>query len=155
MVISFGAIAYVALYWNRLWHIIVSTLNVFFRSLKPKGALIPIDLETAETFGAAKVRDFTWKQLLDLDACTRCGRCQDTCPAYASDKPLNPKKVIQDIKEQLIEEAPYLLKGIEANPGRDLISEVVGEDEIWNCTTCRACQEACPVYVEHMIRLLT
>ena len=154
MLISFGAIAYVALYWNRLWHIIVSTLNAFFRSLGPRGALVPVDLETAETFGVTKVQDFTWKQLLDLDACTRCGRCQDVCPAYASGKPLSPKKVIQDIKEQLIDEAPYLLKGMEANPGRDLISEVVGEEEIWNCTTCRACQEACPVYIEHIDKII-
>ncbi|MBA7494143.1 EtfAB:quinone oxidoreductase [subsurface metagenome] len=154
MLISFGAIAYVALYWNRLWHIIVSTLNVFFRSLEPKGALAPIDLETAETFGATKVQDFTWKQLMDVDACTRCGRCQDVCPAYASDKPLSPKKVLQDIKGQLIDEAPYLLKGVEANPGRDLISEVIGEEELWSCTTCRACSEACPVYIEHVDKIV-
>jgi len=154
MLIAFGAIAYVSLFWNRLWHIIISPINVFFRSLEPKGALVPIDLEAAETFGVGKVQDFTWKQLLDLDACTRCGRCQDVCPAYASEKPLNPKEVIQNIKEQLVEEAPYLLRGVEANPGRDLISEVVGEEQIWNCTTCRACQEVCPVYIEHVDKII-
>ena len=154
MLISFGAIAYVALYWNRLWHIIVSTLNVFFRPPEPRGALVPIDLEATENFGATKVQDLTWKQLMDVDACTRCGRCQDACPAYASEKPLNPKKMLQDIKGQLVEEAPYLLKGMVANPGRDLISEVVGEEEIWNCTTCRACSEACPIYIEHVDKIV-
>ena len=94
--ISLGAIIYVSLYWNRLWHIIVATVNVFFKNLEPRGALVPIDLETTETFGAAKIEDFTWKHLLDLDSCTRCGRCQDSCPAYLSGKPLSPKKVIQD-----------------------------------------------------------
>ena len=154
IVFSFGAIAYIALYWNRLWHIVISPLNVFFRSLRPKGALVPIDLEATETFGATKIQDFTWKQLMDLDACTRCGRCQEVCPAYVSGKPLTPKKVIQDIKQQMLDEAPYLLKGAEANPGRDLITDNVGEEELWDCTTCRACQEACPVYIEHIDKII-
>ncbi len=154
VLISLGAIAYVSLYWNRLWHIIVDPINVFFRALGPRGALAPIDIETVETFGTSKIEDFTWKHLMDLDACTRCGRCQDNCPAYLSGKPLNPKKVIQDMKGQLLEQAPYLLKGMPANPGRDLITEVVGEDEIWNCTTCYACHEACPVYIEPMTKII-
>ena len=155
IIITFGAITYVCLYWNKLWHIIVSPVNVFFRSLEPRGALIPIDLETAETFGVAKIEDFTWKQLMDLDACTRCGRCQDVCPAYISGKSLSPKKMTQDLKAHWLEKAPILLKGKAeaANPGGDglaLIGEVITEDEIWDCTTCRACQEVCPVYVEHV-----
>ncbi len=154
MVMAFGAIAYVSLFWNRLWHIIVSPLNVFFRSLGPKGVIAPIDLEKAETFGTSKVQDFTWKQLLDVDACVRCGRCQDLCPAYASGKPLNPKKVVQDIKTQLLEEAPYLMKGAAPEKGKDLITERVGVDEIWNCTTCRACDEACPIYVDHIDKII-
>lgn len=157
--IAVGAIIYVSLYWNRLWHIIVSTVNVFFRSLEPRGALLPIDLENTETFGAGKIEDFTWKHLMDLDACTRCGRCQDNCPAYLSGKPLSPKKVVQDLRDNLLERAPFLLKAKAkpANPGgesRAMIGEVVLEDEIWNCTTCFACHQACPVAIEPMTKIV-
>jgi len=161
VVITLGAIVYIALYWNRLWHIIVSPVNVFFQSLNPRGALVPIDLEAVETFGVAKIEDFTWKQLMDLDACTRCGRCQDSCPAYISGKALSPKKMTQDLKVHWLEKAPSLLGAkpqvAEGNPGsngRALIGEVVTEDEIWDCTTCRACQEVCPVWVEHIDKVI-
>ncbi len=161
MVIALGAIAYASLYFSRLWHILIDPLNVFFRNLGPRGALVPIDIEAAETFGASKIEDFTWKHLMDLDACTRCGRCQDSCPAYLSGKPLSPKKVIQDLKGHLLERAPILLKsksnGGKDNPGTDakaMIGEVIVEDEIWNCTTCFACQEVCPVWIEPMTKLI-
>ncbi|MFH1924996.1 MAG: (Fe-S)-binding protein [Chloroflexota bacterium] len=157
--LAIGAIIYVSLTWNRLWHIIVSPINVFFRNLGPRGALVPIDLEATETFGVDRIQNFTWKHLLDLDACTRCGRCQDSCPAYLSGKPLSPKKVIQDLRGHLLERAPVLRKrkAETENPGdkgQAMIGEVIGEDEIWNCTTCYACQEVCPVYVEPMVKLI-
>jgi Fe-S oxidoreductase/nitrate reductase gamma subunit len=152
--LSVGAIIYVSLYWNQLWHIIVSTVNVYFRALEPKGALVPIDLEAVENFGVAKIEDFSWKHLLDLDACTRCGRCQDNCPAYLSGKPLSPKKVIQDLRGNWLERAPGLLKGNGSAAGRAMIGEVIAEDEIWNCTTCFACHEACPVSIEPMTKVI-
>jgi Fe-S oxidoreductase/nitrate reductase gamma subunit len=155
---ALGVIIYVALTWNRLWHIIVSPLNVFFRNLGARGALVPIDIEAAETFGVDRIQNFTWKHLLDLDACTRCGRCQDSCPAYLSGKPLSPKKMIQDLRGHLVERAPVLRKreaGEEApEDNGQMIGGVVVEDEIWNCTTCHACQEVCPVYVEPMGKLV-
>lgn len=159
-VIAIGAIIYVAFYFSRLWHIVIDPVNVFFRNLGPRGALTPIDLETAETFGTSKIEDFTWKHLMDLDACTRCGRCQDNCPAYLSGKPLSPKKLIQDLKGNLKERAPVLLRS-KSNGGespvaetRAMIGEVILEDEIWNCTTCYACQEVCPVWIEPMIKII-
>jgi Fe-S oxidoreductase/nitrate reductase gamma subunit len=157
--LAIGAIIYISLTWNRLWHIVVSLINVFYRNLGPRGALVPIDVEAAETFGVDRIQNFTWKGLLDLDACTRCGRCQDSCPAYLSGKPLNPKKVIQDLRGHLLERAPLLRKIMAEtdNPveeGPAMIDEMIGQDEIWNCTTCYACQEVCPVYIEPMVKLI-
>ncbi|MBC8511389.1 MAG: 4Fe-4S dicluster domain-containing protein [Dehalococcoidia bacterium] len=160
--IALGAIFYVCLSFDKLTHVIVSPVNVFFRSSRPKGALAPINIEEAETFGVGKIEDFTWKQLLDLDACTDCGRCQDRCPAYLSGKPLSPRKVIQDLKANLLERSGTLLRVPRANPGNGndgdgataLVEDVILEDELWACTTCRACQEICPVFVEHIDKIV-
>lgn len=163
LILAVGAIVYISLFYNKLTHIIVSPANVFLRSREPKGALQPINLEEAETFGVGKIEDFTWKQLLDLDACTRCGRCQEICPAYLSGQPLSPKKLIQSLKEHLLEQSEYPFKIKvpktsllipEADPPRSLIGEVIPEDAIWSCCTCLACQEACPVYVEHINKII-
>lgn len=154
--LSLGAIVYISLSFSKLSHILVSPANMFFRSIQPRGALVPIDIETVENLGIEKIEEFTWKQLMDLDACTRCGRCQDNCPAYLTGKALSPKKLTQNLKRHFLEEAPSLLhnkKTESAQPPSEspaLIGEVVTEDEIWDCTTCRACQEACPVFVEHI-----
>ena len=147
-------LAYIFVARSRMQHILLAPLNVFFRSLKPKGALTPIDLETAESYGAAKIEDFTWKQLMDLDACVRCGRCQDNCPAHLTAKALSPKKVIQDLKDHFREvyPIPLLTKPPETRP--DMIFEAITEEVVWDCTTCRACQEACPVFIEHIDKIV-
>jgi Fe-S oxidoreductase/nitrate reductase gamma subunit len=157
--LALGAIFYVCLSFDKLTHIIVSPVNVFFRSSRPKGALAPIKIEEAETFGVSKIEDFTWKQLLDLDACTDCGRCQDRCPAYLTGKPLSPRKVMQDLKAHLLDRSHALLAAKAATPTdgggvKALIGEVILEDELWACTTCRACQEICPVFVEHIDKIV-
>jgi Fe-S oxidoreductase/nitrate reductase gamma subunit len=147
-VLAFGFIGYIS--YSRLLHLITSPLNQFFRSFSPKGEVKPIlDIENAETFGVAKLSEFTWKQLLDADACTRCGRCQDNCPAYLSEKPLSPKKVIQDLKNHLV--LQRRIPSQKENPedqNLPIAGNVITEDELWACTTCGACQEACPVFVE-------
>jgi len=151
---AFILLGYIWVIRSRLQHILLAPLNVFFRSLQPKGALVPIDFETTETFGVSKIEDFTWKQLLDLDACTRCGRCQDACPAYFSGKALNPKQVIQDLKTHLYEVYPIPLIGNPAESRKDMITEALTEEVIWDCTTCRACQQACPIYIEHVDKII-
>ncbi len=138
--------------WSSHLHMLTAPLNLILRSTKPKGALEPIDIENSETFGVNKITEFTRKQLLDCFACISCGRCQDACPAYASEKPLNPKELIQDLNRHLRRVAPGMLKGEEDTTS--LIGEVIEEETVWSCTTCRACMEVCPVANEHMPKIV-
>ncbi len=144
--------------YSKHLHIMVSPINIFFSSLRPKGALVPIDLEKTETYGVSRIEQFTWKQLLDLYSCTHCGRCQVNCPAYLTGKPLNPKEVVLELKEYLLEEGPHLLKAKAAATGvphsRSLIGGVITEEVLWSCTTCRACQEQCPALIEHIDKII-
>jgi Fe-S oxidoreductase/nitrate reductase gamma subunit len=130
--------------FTKLRHILTTSANSFFADRGPVGKLITIDLENeeAENFGAAKITDLTWKDLFDTDACTLCKRCQDRCPAYATDKPLSPMQVVKRIGELAAE-----------NHEADMI-EAIGRDAIWSCTTCRACQDICPASVEHVGKII-
>ncbi len=148
-ILTIGGFVYVGRVFSKLQHVVVSPLNIFFRNLGPVGVPAPIDIEKAETLGAGEIKDFTWKQLLDLDACTNCGRCQDACPAWATGKPLSPRKLVQDLKGHMQKAAKKELSS--ADP---LIGEGPSEAEIWACTTCAACQETCPVYVEHLLKII-
>lgn len=125
-------------------HILTTSSNFFFADLGPKGKLTNLDLENedAETFGASKIQEMTWKDIYDADACTLCMRCQDRCPAYATGKPLSPMKVINQIGEVAF-----------ANPEANLI-ETIEKDVLWSCTTCRACQEICPAAIEHVNKIV-
>ncbi len=146
------AFAYAASTFDKMTHMVMGPINALMRSDRPKGALRSMpDLETLDSFGAGDVKDFTWKQLLDLDACTNCGRCQDQCPAWASGKPLSPRKIIQDLGLYMEQRAPVLISmGGEAPSPEVPMVEHVDEEAIWSCTTCRACMEACPVFIEHI-----
>ncbi|HDP97676.1 MAG TPA: 4Fe-4S dicluster domain-containing protein [bacterium] len=153
MLTALGFIAYIP-YSSRLRHIFTSATNIYLRSQKPMGELSAIDIEHAETFGAGKINDFSWKQLLDLDACTSCGRCQDQCPAFNSDKPLSPKKVILDLLDNLNKKSSQLIKGESLEGEAPLVGSAVQADEIWACTTCAACVEACPVFIEQIDKIV-
>jgi len=143
-------------------HILASIANGFFKPLGPKVVLEPIPLEEQETFGVSKIQDFTWKDLLDLYACAVCGRCHVNCPAQLSGKSLSPREVIHNLKEHLLEAGPGLLankaepssESQAKTPAKTMIGDVVTEEEIWACTTCGACQEVCPVNIEHIRKII-
>ena len=122
----------------------------------PKGKLSNIDLKDPATFGVSTVSNFTQKQLLDTYACVICGHCQDACPAWNTQKPLNPRVVIRDIKLNLLKNGPRLVK--KEQPIQPLIGDLgpgsVSEEVIWECTTCGACMEACPMYIEHVPKIV-
>jgi Fe-S oxidoreductase len=139
-------------------HILGSIFNTMFAPLGPKVVLESIALEEQEYFGTSKIQDFTWKDLLDLYSCAVCGRCSANCPAKQSGKKLSPKDVIHNLKEHLLEAGPGLLPGKAVKSpetkAAPMIGDVVTEDEIWACTTCGACQEVCPVGIEHIRKLI-
>lgn len=151
--------------FNHIWY---GLLNMFCRNLEPSGKLSFIDIEATmeedpeaiETLGVEKIEGYTWKNLLDLDACTNCGRCQDVCPAYMSGVPLSPKKLIQDMKAHLSEAGPAALtENGEADERAPLFGEpadkpAVLEEELWGCRTCGACQQECPVFIEHIPKMV-
>ncbi len=158
-VLSLGFIAYIP--YSRLIHIITAPANQYLSSLKPAGHLEPIaDFENAETFGVGALEEFTWKQIFDADSCTRCGRCQDGCPAYLSGKPLSPKKLIQDLRDFWLTRAQATVaareKGAAEAPAADkaLAGEVIDLHELWACTNCMYCMEHCPVFIEHVPKII-
>lgn len=152
-------------------HMIAAPFNVYFRKLRSPGKLKTLDLEdeSVEEFGVGRVDQFTWKQLLDGYACTECGRCHVNCPATLSGKPLSPKYLILKMRDHLVQVGDTLLAqqqmaaaGAGAGDAEvavateipSLIGDVYTEDEIWACTTCRACEEACPVFNEHVDKII-
>ncbi|MGC7873896.1 heterodisulfide reductase-related iron-sulfur binding cluster [Desulfosporosinus sp. SYSU MS00001] len=157
--------------YSKLFHVILGPLNMFFRHRGPIGIPEPIDFEdeNLDTFGKSQLREFSWKALFNTDACLRCGRCQDNCPAYLSGKHLSPKRIIQDMRI-LMEETGEALKASQKLalstqsadsesaaseepvelPVPSLIGEVIPEEDLWSCTTCRSCEQQCPVFVEHV-----
>ncbi|MGD9115991.1 MAG: (Fe-S)-binding protein [Dehalococcoidia bacterium] len=145
--------------YTRYLHVIASIFNGILRK-QPRTALQPIDMENVETLGVATVDQLTWKQNLDLYSCVVCGNCQELCPAYNSGKMLNPKKLIQDLKKHLLTVGPELVaakakgEAAPANPNVPLAENVIKLDEIWACTTCGACDEVCPVWVDHIDKIV-
>ena len=155
MLLTFGLIAYIP--HSKMFHIITGSLNQYFAKDKAAQSLKPLDLENEdlEQFGVAEIQQFTWKQLMDGDACIRCGRCQDNCPAYLTGKSLSPKKFTQDLKNHLNVVGPLLLNKKEGEEiSRPIIPEAVQDEDIWSCVNCRSCEEQCPMFVEHVPKIV-
>jgi Fe-S oxidoreductase/nitrate reductase gamma subunit len=169
-VTAFALIGY--LVFGKLAHVFYGLGSVYFRDLAPMGRLQHPDIEAAldrdpesiETLGVARIEQLPWKGLLDLDACTNCGRCEDVCPAHGSGVALNPRKLIRDLKDHLGEVGPALVAGGDAGSGGrpPLFGEptagepapAVTEEELWGCRTCGACQQECPVHIEHVPKIV-
>ncbi|HIM92682.1 MAG: hypothetical protein CXX69_01610 [Candidatus Thalassarchaeum betae] len=142
-------------------HLVMAVPNVFFHDIEAKGKMRPLavgddgkavplkDLDI-DTFGVSTYTQYTWRQLIDGWSCTSCGRCQDVCPAYASGKGLNPMQVILDVRDYANEHAPLLLAG--EQPGETMMQRITDE-AVWACTTCNACVDVCPLYIEHVPKL--
>ncbi|MGA2433083.1 MAG: (Fe-S)-binding protein [Acidimicrobiales bacterium] len=101
-------------------------------------------------FGAGKIEDFTWKQMLDFATCTECGRCQSVCPAWTTDKPLSPKLLIMGLRDNMFASADRLLSGESSGDVATLVPTTIDPDVLWSCTTCGSCVEQCPVDIEHV-----
>ena len=137
-------------------HVFTAIANCFLRSEDKPNTQKPEIFITGQTFGAGQVDRLTTKDLLDSYACTACGRCQNVCPANITGKPLNPRQMIKDVQVNLLANGPRIKKGQE--PTLALIGESckgsVDEEAIWACTSCGACMETCPVFIEHLPKLV-
>ena len=179
MFVAFAFIAY-CVGWSTQSHILLGPFNVFLQRFGPRAALKPItDFKDKRALGTGKIEDVLWKDLVESDACVRCGRCHENCPATSTDKPLSPRTIVQKIKAQMERETlglPWLAAGGAGSEqrtdggsssrrsrdpdasGRTAPMPIVGEnvslDEIWSCTTCGACQYQCPIFVEPVARIL-
>ena len=133
-------------------HAVASPLNVFYRKQGARAALTHPSIESGE-IGAKTVNDLSWKQMLDADACVACGRCDEHCPAAISGKPLSPRKIIRNIRQQM-EEIGTNGHRPKGGAGPPLLENAVTADELWACTSCMACVEHCPVSIEPLDKII-
>lgn len=159
--------------YSKHFHVIMSVPNVFLSRLEPKAKLNNLDSVTREVklmlnpdttysaapadaplpsrFGVKDVEDVTWKMLFDAYTCTECGRCTDVCPANSTGKKLSPRKLYIDLRRRMKDKGNGLLKDEHYQDGNSLISDTyISAEELWACTTCMACMEACPVNIDHV-----
>jgi len=149
---------------TKLRHLATTPVNLALNPrARPKGAMrfVPnlMEAEDIETIGASRVGEFTWKQLFDTEACTVCGRCTDVCPATLTGKPLDPREIVLKLGQVAAETAsPPISATVSVDAGlnvsSDLVFERITAEELWSCTTCRACDEACPAGLEIVDKIL-
>jgi Fe-S oxidoreductase len=138
------------------FHVITGIPNVFFRNLKVGGYVPKVDLENSESFGIRATPDLTWSMGLDLYSCTECGRCNTYCPTMLTGKPLSHRQLNIDLKKALFADQEALLSDDAAKQEAlpNLVGERIKDETIWACTTCGACEQECPVYIENVPRII-
>jgi Fe-S oxidoreductase/nitrate reductase gamma subunit len=170
--VALVAVFLVYLPFSKHLHIATAFPNIWYRKLAPRGELPAMDLEREDaTFGLRSLQDLGWKDLLDGFTCTECGRCQQACPAHNTGKPLNPKAFIMGLREMSVE-AEHGLDLIPNNPivretygladnapaadrmAARIVDDAIPYDAVWDCVTCGACVEACPVLIEHVDKIV-
>ncbi|MFC2007237.1 (Fe-S)-binding protein [Chloroflexota bacterium] len=142
--------------YSKHMHVLTAIPNCYFRSLTKVKTQPREEFKKGNAYGVSQVSGFPWKGLFDSYSCTECGRCSDVCPATSTGKPLNPRLLIHDIKANLLANGPRI------KAGKDGKSPLIGEDGegsvseevLWECTTCGACMEVCPVFIEHVPRIV-
>ena len=142
--------------YSKHMHVLTAIPNCFFKSLERVNTQPREEFKKGNTFGVGRVDQFTWKGLFDSYSCTECGRCSDCCPATFTGKPLDPRLIIHDIKVNLLKNGPLI------SQNQDTVLPLIGdnhegsiaEEVIWECTTCGACTEVCPVAIEHFPRII-
>jgi len=151
VLLLFSFLAY--LVYSKHIHIIFAIFNTFFMDLTPRGAIKPVDLESAQRFGVNRVEQLSWRSLLDGYACTECGRCTEACPANATGKSLDPMRIITNMRDTLTDQGRAIVAG-NTDGLPDMFATVHSEDAIWACTTCYACVYECPVMNEHVPKII-
>jgi Fe-S oxidoreductase len=126
--------------FSKHFHVITAVPDVFFRSLTPAGLLTKLDLENAEQFGVEKLAHLHWKNKLDAYSCTECGRCTSVCPPNVTGKKLDPRKIVMGVRDHMAHKDPDV----------SLHQDTISEEELWACTTCAACLDACPILIEQL-----
>lgn len=134
---------------SKHFHVVTSIPAVLLRNLEPPGRL-PAASRSGGSVGVSTVEQFRWRQMLDFYTCTECGRCQDVCPAYASGLPLSPKLLMMSLRDHLIERGAVLAAGSSNGDGKALVGDVISAEVLWACTTCLACDQECPLFIEHV-----
>jgi ferredoxin len=154
--------------YSKHFHILLAFPNTYYSNLKPKGQFnnlesvtqevklmldpslpAPAPSDTPTRFGAKDIRDLTWKQLMDAYSCTECGRCTSVCPANITGKMLSPRKIMMDTRDRLDEVGKNIDKqGLNHDDGKSLLNDYITPEELWACTTCNACTDACPVNID-------
>lgn len=153
--------------YSKHFHILLAFPNTYYSNLEPKGEMtnmasvsnevkamldpsfVPEPVAEGARFGAKDVNDLTWKNLMDAYTCTECGRCTSVCPANLTGKLLSPRKIMMDTRDRLVEVGNNIDKhGKDHQDGKSLLDDYISREEIWACTTCNACTEACPVNID-------